>query len=180
MPRYVALLRAINVGGHIVKMDRLRALFQEMGFENVQTFIASGNVIFDSPSTDAAALERTTEALLKQSLGYAVDPFLRTPAELPAIVEYDVFPGEDEANRHALYVTFVRDPLSAEAQERLSAFNTPTDEFRTHQREVYWLCRVKMSDSPITGAKLEKAFGGSGTMRNVTTVRKLAAKYPVD
>lgn len=177
MHRYVALLRAINVGSHLVKMDRLRALFEEMGFENVQTFIASGNVIFDSPSTDTKALEQQIEAHLKQSLGYAVDTFLRTPAELAAIVAHDPFPGEDEADRHALYVTFIRDPLSAGACEKLSAFNSPTDEFRAHQREVYWLCRLKMSDSPITGAKLEKAFGGSGTMRNVTTVRRLAAKY---
>jgi len=175
--RYVALLRAINVGGHIVKMDRLRALFEDLGLANVATFIASGNVIFDSPSTDTRALERQIEAHLKQSLGYAVDTFIRTPAELAAIVEHDPFPGEDEADRHALYVTFVREPLGADARGRLSAFCTPTDEFHAHQREVYWLCRIKMSDSPITGARLEKAYGGSGTMRNVTTVRKLAAKY---
>lgn len=177
MHRYVAFLRAINVGGHIVKMDRLRALFEEMGFENVETFIASGNVIFTSPSTDTQALERKIEARLKQSLGYAVDTFLRTPAELATIAAYEPFPGENEADCHALYVTFIRDPLQAEAREKLSAFNSPTDAFHTHEREVYWLCGLKMSESPITGARLEKAFGGSGTMRNVTTVRKLAAKY---
>src|SRR6185369_8391120 len=58
MPKYVAFLRAINVGGHVVKMDQLRALFEALGFANVETFIASGNVIFDSKSKNVAALER--------------------------------------------------------------------------------------------------------------------------
>ncbi len=57
MPKYVALLRAINVGGHTVKMDHLRRLFEALGFTNVETFIASGNVIFDSTSKSTKAFE---------------------------------------------------------------------------------------------------------------------------
>jgi uncharacterized protein (DUF1697 family) len=72
MPRYVAFLRAINVGGHIVKMDALRRHFASLGFDDVETFIASGNVIFQSRSTAAAALERRIEACLEERLGYEV------------------------------------------------------------------------------------------------------------
>jgi uncharacterized protein (DUF1697 family) len=61
MPRYVAFLRAINVGGHIVKMDYLRSLFEELGFTNVETFIASGNVVFDSSYKNPASLEKKIE-----------------------------------------------------------------------------------------------------------------------
>ncbi len=69
MPRYVAFLRAINVGGHTVKMDYLRMLFEALGFSNVETFIASGNVIFDSKATSAKALEKRIEHCLAEALG---------------------------------------------------------------------------------------------------------------
>src|SRR4030095_12804333 len=82
MPRYVAFLRAINVGGHIVKMDQLRKLFTQLGFTDVETFIASGNVLFTSPSKSGAALEAKIEKHLKAALGYEVATFVRTATEV--------------------------------------------------------------------------------------------------
>src|SRR6185503_16055156 len=70
MPKYIAFLKAINVGGHIVKMDYLRQLFEEMGFSNVKTFIASGNVIFDSASKSGKTMEKKIEEFLHSRLGY--------------------------------------------------------------------------------------------------------------
>jgi uncharacterized protein (DUF1697 family) len=70
MPKYVAFLRAINVGGHTVKMDYLRHLFETLGLSNVETFIASGNVIFDSPSRNTKTLEKKIERHLLEKLGY--------------------------------------------------------------------------------------------------------------
>ena len=67
MPRVIAFLRAINVGGRTVKMDRLRGLFADAGFRNVETFIASANVIFDSPGKTTAGIERKIEAGLRVS-----------------------------------------------------------------------------------------------------------------
>jgi uncharacterized protein (DUF1697 family) len=84
--RYVALLRAINVGGHVVKMDRLRTVFEALRFGRVETFIASGNVLFDSGESDTAALEQMIETRLEKELGYEVTTFLRRPAELSTIV----------------------------------------------------------------------------------------------
>src|SRR4051794_1405623 len=95
MKRYVAFLRGINVGGHRVKMDHLRDLFTALGFSNVTTFIASGNVIFDTPAPDVSAIESRIEGHLKASLGYEVDTFLRTPAELATVVAFRPFPPED-------------------------------------------------------------------------------------
>ena len=65
MPKFVAFLRAINVGGHLVKMDELRGLFEALGFSNVETFIASGNVIFDSKATNVKSLERKSKSIWK-------------------------------------------------------------------------------------------------------------------
>ena len=79
MPRYAAFLRAVNVGGHIVRMEELRRVLTAAGFSDVETFIASGNVIFSSPVTDTAALERRFESALEKAFGYAVATFVRTP-----------------------------------------------------------------------------------------------------
>ena len=92
MTRYIAFLRAINVGGRTVKMDELRTLFAAMGFAGVETFIASGNVIFAADHSDAAALQQRIEGELNQALGYAVATFLRTDAEVAAVARYAPFP----------------------------------------------------------------------------------------
>jgi uncharacterized protein (DUF1697 family) len=175
--RYIAFLRAINVGGRTVKMDALRALFQSWGFGDVETFIASGNVIFTSPETDARALEQRIERELGKALGYAVETFIRTPAELDAIARYRPF--GDDGDAHTVYVNFYYEPLPAESVERLAALRTEVDEFRVHGREMYWLARKRISESLVTGPMLSKAVGRvPSTNRNVTTIRKLAAKYP--
>jgi uncharacterized protein (DUF1697 family) len=179
--RYVALLRAINVGGHVVKMEALRALFAELGLERVETFIASGNVIFDSAARDVAALERKIEAKLRESLGYEVTTFLRSTAELAAVAAYRPFPAADmDAEGNSLYIGFLQAPLDDEARRRLLALRTELDEFHAHGREFYWLCRTRFSDSVVTGPMLNRALGVPTTTRNATTVRKLAAKYPED
>jgi uncharacterized protein (DUF1697 family) len=180
MSRYIALLRAINVGGRTVKMDCLRALFEAMGFEDVATFIASGNVIFDAPASDPRALERRIEEELCTMLGYEVMTFVRTPAELAAIAAHRPFPREDpDAAGNALYIAFLKEAPPDAAQSQMLALQTPTDLFHFHDRELYWFLRTKLSESSLfSGSVLEKTLGAPMTMRNITTVRKLANKYP--
>ncbi len=176
MPRYVALLRAINVGGHTVKMDRLRQLFEKLGLKNVETFIASGNVIFDSPSRSPEALERRIERRLREALGYEVATFIRSPADLAAIAEHDAFPPA-EVEKCSLYIGFAGSTPTEAARDKLIGSNTSIDEFHVNGREVYWLCRTSFSESEFSGAKLEKTLGMPVTIRNVTTVKKLAARF---
>lgn len=176
MERCVAFLRAINVGGHTVKMDRLRALFEELGLQNVETFIASGNVIFDAPSDNIPALEKQIEAHLLQALGYEVATFIRSGTELKALAAYPAFPAEAGAG---LYIAFLSTMPAEDAQRKLQALQTPTDEFKFHGRELYWLCRTRSSDSAFSGAVLEKTIRMPATLRNITTVEKLAAKFNV-
>ena len=177
--RYVAFLRAVNVGKRQVKMDRLRALFESMGFGDVETFIASGNVIFTSPEADARALERRIERELEKALGFAVETFIRTPAELDAIAKYRPF--GDDGDAHGVYVNFLYEPLAKDAAERLAALRTDADEFHVHGREFYWLGRKGMGGTEVKPAQLAKAVGKVPfTNRNVTTVRKLAEKYPAE
>ena len=170
--RYIAFLRAINVGGHTVKMDRLRSLFEELKLKNVETFIASGNVIFDTTSSEEAALTARIERHLEKALGYSVATFLRTPAELDRIREYEPF-AREELERHTLYVGFLQSRPSRGAQQKLEALRTPIDDLHASGREIYWLARKSFSESKLSGAALEKALGMPTTLRNINTVRRL-------
>jgi uncharacterized protein (DUF1697 family) len=173
--RYVAFLRAINVGGHVVKMERLRALFESLKLANVETMIASGNVLFDAAAGQQAdALEHRIEQHLKKSLGYEVATFLRTPDEIGAIAAREPFAPDPSA--HAIYVAFLKTEPTNEARQKVLAFSNEADEFSANGREVYWKARKKVSESTFSGAQLERALGMSATMRNITTVRKLGAK----
>jgi uncharacterized protein (DUF1697 family) len=178
MPKYVAFLRAINVGGHTVKMDHLRSLFEGLGFSNVETFIASGNVIFDSTSKSTKALEKKIEGCLQETLGYAVATFIRSTSELAAIAAYKPFSDPELNNEgHTLYIGFMSAKPSDTATEKLRSLATKVDDFHLNGREVYWLCRTRFSESDISGALLAKILGMPATLRNSTTVKKLAAKY---
>src|ERR1700730_6560978 len=107
MPKYVAFLRAINVGGHTVKMDHLRGLFEAIGFANVETFIASGNVIFDAKSRNTLALERKIEKHLQETLGYKVATFVRATTELAEVAAYKPFDDSElAADGNVVYIGF--------------------------------------------------------------------------
>ena len=174
MPKYVAFLRAINVGGHIVKMDQLRRLFDELGFTNVETFIASGNVIFDSPSRNARSLERKIEKHLLDKLGYEVTTFIRSIPEVAALAEHEPF---KDADGHVVYVALVLEQPSDEYARRLLSCNNAVDEFHVKGSAIYWLCRKKFGESEFSGARLEKTIGMAATVRNTNTIRRIAAKY---
>lgn len=175
MQRYVAFLRAINVGGHTVKMDRLRGLFEEMGLENVATFIASGNVIFES-TLEAPVLERQISAHLREALGYSVDTFLRTPSELAVVATHPPFTPEEVAGAPALYVGFLPEAVSGQAASAVAAVSTPTQVLRIHGRELYWLCHTRLSESDVSQSAVDRALGMPSTMRNVNTVRRILAR----
>ncbi len=179
MLRAIAFLRAINVGGHTVKMETLRAIFESLGFSHVETFIASGNVIFDSDQASTPALEARIEERLRQALGYEVVTFIRTAPELAEIADYIPFPpAGPNLPVPSLYVSFLKEPLSEPARSGLLALQTETDQFHVHGREFYWSCQTHLSDSPLfTGTRLAKTIVVPTTLRNMTTIKKLAIKY---
>ncbi len=176
MPRYVAFLRAINVGGHVVKMERLRETFESLGLAKVETFIASGNVIFESPKKPLA-LEKAIERKLHRSLGHPVATFLRTDRELLTIADHQPFPGvEFSPAGDVLYVGFLAHAPAADSAAKLMTFRTEIDDFHVHDREFYWLRRRANGERLFSSARLEKIIGMPATLRNMTTVNRLIAK----
>ena len=178
MSEYIAFLRGINVGGHNVKMDVLCEQFEAAGLAQVETFIASGNVIFESRSTDVVKLEATVEKQLAATLGYEVATFVRTRAEVAQLAEYAAFSEAKLASAGALCVAFIKAPLASEKALTLQRFATDVDDFHTAGREIFWLCKVRQSESKFSNAQFERKMGINATFRSITTVRKLAAKYP--
>lgn len=177
--RYVAFLRAINVGGHTVKMDVLRKLFERLGFRNVETFIASGNVIFETPAGNLQQLEEQIARHLQNALGYEVTTFIRTSVELAEIAAFQPFDAaEIETPGTSLFVVFLPAPLSDRVQRQLRSFRTEADDFRVRGREIFWLSRASTAESPFARPLLGKTLGVPATVRNIKTVRKLSAKYP--
>src|SRR5438132_5812454 len=140
MSRYVAFLRAINLGGaRMVKMDFLRRLFESLGFDQVATFIASGNVVFSTKrQSSSQVLERKIEKKLLEELGYDVTVFVRTGAEVVETAKRRPFPKSKIDSRTSCNIVFLPHALDTKLSQEVTCLRTATDEFRVQGREIYW------------------------------------------
>ncbi|HWA15156.1 MAG TPA: DUF1697 domain-containing protein, partial [Gemmatimonadales bacterium] len=164
-----------NVGGRVVPMAELTRLFGQEGMGEVKAYLASGNLSFTSRSTSAAALEQKLEAALAKALGYEVDTFVRTEAELVAAYQHPAYSAKEMNSAHTIAIGFMRTPLDPAGLARIAALANGEDEFRANGRELYQRNTVGLGQSKITGKMLERALGQPVTMRNIRTVAKLAA-----
>jgi len=180
MTQYVAFLRGMNLGNRRVKMTDLAALFTKMKFRNVGTFIASGNVVFDAPTSAPHELEQKIERGLAKALGYTVDTFVRTRTEVAALTVATPFSKADlVAPENTLLVGFFKSTLPAETEKKLIAIRTDVDEFTVQGREYFWLCRIKMNESNVWQLPAMRMLKlPTSSMRNITSLRKLSAQFP--
>jgi uncharacterized protein (DUF1697 family) len=158
-------------------MADLRRIFESLGLAEVETFIASGNLVFNSEAKDIRALELLIEDRLRQSLGYEVTTFLRTEEELAAIAKYEPFQKSHLRGAEALNVGFLVEPPGPAAKKLIAAFKSEIDDFHVRGREVYWLSQTKQSDSKFNNVRFEKMLNSRATWRGINTVRRLAAKF---
>jgi uncharacterized protein (DUF1697 family) len=160
-------------------MDDLRKSFEALDFDNVATFIASGNVIFETGKAKPATLTARIERQLQDELGYEVPTFLRTDAEVARIADREPFAGLEPADGDSRYIAFLYKRPSAAAVETVTALSNDTDQVVVHDRELYWHVRGRMADSTLGPPIFEKALGSvPATVRNLNTVQRLATKYP--
>jgi uncharacterized protein (DUF1697 family) len=176
MNRYIAFLRAINVGGRLVKMADLRTQFESFGLTQVQSFIATGNVIFDTEARATPFFVRGLEDHLAARLGMDMKLFLRSPAELAAIVQHQAFEPAAQAAAYALNVAFLAEPMAATTVQRLMDLRSTIDDFHVHGREVYWLCRRRQNNSPFSSAVFERQLRLPTTFRPMKTLHRLATR----
>ena len=158
-------------------MAELRRLFQGLGLTEVETFIASGNVIFHSGAKDIRALELMIDDRVGRALGYEVTTFIRTEQELAAIAQHKPFKESQIQAALAFNVALLSQPLGPADRKLIMGLTTETDDFHVQGREVYWLCKAKQSDSKFNNARFEKVVNARATWRGMNTIRRLAAKY---
>ena len=171
--KYVAFLRAINVGGNaIIKMTDLKRMFESAGLENVQTYIQSGNVIFESEE-NIDALEKRIESQLEGAAGYKIHFFVRTLRELQSIVSKSPFTAK--ANEMA-YVALLNQKPDRKSQQALLALKNEADNFVIKGREVYHLRRDR-EKSVLAKTSIEKVLKLPATTRNISTLQKIVEKY---
>lgn len=171
--KYVAFLRAINVGGHaIIKMADLKKMFESAGLENVQTYIQSGNVIFES-DREAGSLPKQIERQLEKAAEYKIELFVRTMREVRAIAQKSPFKPEGD---ETVFVSFLNEKPDKKSQQAMLAFRSDADDFAFKGRELYSLRRDR-TKSIFSGSLVEKTIKMPTTTRNLTTILKIAEKY---
>jgi uncharacterized protein (DUF1697 family) len=172
--KYVAFLRAINVGGNaVIKMTDLKRMFESAGLENVQTYIQSGNVIFESEETDSQILEKRIESQLEGTAGYKIVCFVRTMQELQSIVDKSPFTAQAS---ETAYVAFLNQKPDRKSQQALLALKNEADDFAIQGCDVYHLRRDR-EKSALAKTSIEKVLKLPGTTRNLTTLKKIVEKY---
>ena len=177
MAKYIAFLRGLNIGGHRVKMADLCAHFESLGVTNAESFIASGNIIFETRSANTATLEKKIEAHLRASLGYEVATFIRSVPEVVAISTYKSFKDGVRKSAKVLNVALLAEAPGADAIAGLMKHRSADDEFHVSGREVYWACKTGQSESAFFRVGFEKVLKTRVTVRNMNTIARLAALH---
>ena len=173
MPRYIALLRGINVGGNKkVPMATLRALLEALGGTEVKTLLQSGNAVLTHAERNEAKLAARIEKAIADELGFEVSVVLRTRDELAKVIAANPLEIADEAPSQFL-VTFFSAKPDAKKLAELDPKKFAPDEFRVHGREIYAWFPNKIGTSKLAVALGNPRLGGTPTARNWNTVKKL-------
>jgi len=173
---YVALLRAVNVGGrNSVAMADLRDLLARLGFDDARSLLQSGNLVFRTGKRSTAQLEELLGDEVRKRLDVTTDFFVRTAEEWKGIVAGNPFPKEARSDPGRLVVQFLRDAPSAESVRALQASIAGPEIVRAKGREAYMVYPDGMGRSKATSALIERKLATRATARNWNTVAKLAA-----
>lgn len=177
MERFVAFLRGMNLGGRRIKNQELRVHVEDLGFEEVATFRASGNLIFVAEEAAEATVADRLERGLEEALGYEVPVFLRRERELLDISAREPFQPEAlAASKGKLQVVLLRESPSAAARRKAMALATEDDRLAAEGRELYWLPSGGISESELDLKALEGVLGAT-TIRTKGTVDQIAARH---
>ncbi len=171
--KYAAFLRGINVGGkNKIKMETLREMFYSLGFENVKSYINSGNVIFETAKTDDKKLAAKIESAIEKEFSLSIKVMVRKIDEIKQLVKNNPFEGQFE-NDKDLHVFFLDEELSEEKCAALLSNNNENEQFAVRNREIFCLLRVSVLDSLIGKDYIGKKLKVSATARNWRTVNKV-------
>ncbi len=177
MPTYISMLRGINLLGHKrVEMARLRVMFEGMGFEQVRTYINSGNVVFKAGRSAPAALSKRIEARMESEFGFSAMVITRTAKELGRAIAGNPFVKESRSAPSSVFIGFMAEAPEAEAIAKVKARAARTEQAHCCGREIYVYYVGGMGQARLlTHGVLERVLAVSTTMRNWNTVSRLHA-----
>jgi uncharacterized protein (DUF1697 family) len=177
MPRYVAFLRAINIGGRRASSAQLAACLHDCGFENVANFRASGNLIFDAPRTSEATIAKRVDEALTDGLGFEVRSFIRTAAQVRAIAAHEPFtPAVRARSEGKLQVALLAKVPAKRNREQILSLATDADPLAIRGRELYWLPSGPTMQTDLDLRRLD-ALTGDNTRRTKNMISEIAAKF---
>ncbi|HET6831947.1 MAG TPA: DUF1697 domain-containing protein [Solirubrobacterales bacterium] len=172
-----AFLRGMNLGKRRITNADLRAEFERLGFDAVQTFQAAGNVVFEAGDADEDELVATIESGLGDGLGYAVPTVIRSAEEVRGIVAAEPFPAAAvESSKGKLQVALLASAPAASARDEVLALASDDDRLAFGPRELYWLPSGGVSDSGLDLRAIESVLGLQ-TVRTRGTLERLVAKH---
>ena len=175
MATYIALLRAINVGGRSLAMTELRATFAKLGFADAKTLLQSGNVVFTSDKRSTAELEKLLEAGTEKHHKMQVDYIVRSAKEWGDVVAANPVPKEAKADPGRLVVLALKAAPKPGAEQALQAAIKGPETVRVIGKNAYLYYPAGQGESKLTPAIIEKYFVHRGTARNWNTTLKLLA-----
>jgi uncharacterized protein (DUF1697 family) len=170
----IAMLRGINVGGSKpVKMQRLRASFQELGFKNVSTYLQSGNVVFQAPSSSPTSLASRIEQQIQKDFGFDVSVLVRTAGELSQVVTGNPFLKDKGMDTCWLHITFLSQAAPGTAAKSLEPLAATAERFKVSGREIFLFCPNGYGRTKLSNNAIEKKLSVGATTRNWNTVNAL-------
>jgi uncharacterized protein (DUF1697 family) len=171
MQKYLALIRGINVGGVVLKMEDLRQMMEELGFINVTTYIQSGNAIFQSNLTDTGKIAKQISEMIRERAGIEAAVIVKTSSELEKIVSKHPLAGEGEEKK--LYVTVLSDDPGDNEIAELTKVKSNIDKHLLQNHVVYSYYGEGYGNSRMSNNFLEKTLKVRATTRNWNTMKKL-------
>ena len=177
MPDHAAFLKGMNLGRRRLTNDELRSAVEALGFEEVETFRASGNVGFRAGRRSDSALQRALEEGLRERLGYEVPTFIRSGAELRAIAAADPFGAREGAGK--LQVALLHEEPDEKARDSVLALAEDDERLAFGERELYWLPAGRISDSTLDFKRIAE-LAGATTVRTMGTIEQIVARWFAD
>jgi len=174
MITYIAILRGINVGGkRLIKMDALKAMCSRMGFQNIQTYIQSGNLIFQYQKQDPIQLSKKIEQEIAEHFLFDVPVIVLELEELDLLIDNNPFGADTIKNTDFFHVTFLSDVPDVDLINVMTEVGYQDDEFYHVHKAIYLYCPNGYSNSKLTNGFIEKKLKVTATTRNWKTTKEL-------
>ncbi len=174
MQTYISILRGINVGGQKkINMKELKALYEDMGFQNVRTYIQSGNVVFEHKNSQHKDLPEKVGQKIFEKYGFEVPVIIRTVEEIENVLNTNPLLKKENVLIDRLYVTFLADEPQKEHLEKIKSYDYPPEEFIILGKEVYLYCPTGYGEAKLNNNFFENKLKVTATTRNWRTVNEL-------